>query len=49
MKKVFAMFDQSKTGFVSTDKFDNILRQLGSTFDEDDLQNKIVEVDKESG
>jgi len=45
MKKVFAMFDQAKSGFVATDKFSNILNQLGSTFDEDELSSKIKEVD----
>ncbi|XP_018028167.1 troponin C, isoallergen Bla g 6.0101 [Hyalella azteca] len=48
MKKVFAMFDQGKTGFVETSEFGNILRQLGSNVDDDELQAKIDEVDKES-
>lgn len=47
MKKVFAMFDQTKTGFVETNKFGNILNQLGSNVDEGDLQAKIDEVDKD--
>jgi len=47
MRKVFAMFDQSKTGFVETSKFVNILNTLGQNFDEDDLKVKITEVDAE--
>ncbi|KAF2358071.1 EF-hand domain [Trinorchestia longiramus] len=47
MRKVFAMFDQSKTGFVETNKFVNILNTLGQNFDEDDLKQKIDEVDTE--
>ena len=48
MKKVFAMFDQAKTGFVETSKFVNILNTLGQNFDEDELKVKIEEVDSES-
>lgn len=48
MKKVFAMFDQAKTGFVETNKFVNILNTLGQNFDEDDLKQKIEEVDTAS-
>ncbi|XP_018014714.1 troponin C [Hyalella azteca] len=47
MRKVFAMFDQAKTGFVETNKFVNILNTLGQNFDEDDLSAKIEEVDSE--
>ena len=42
------MFDQSKTGFVETNKFVNILNTLGQNFDEDDLKVKIDEVDTAS-
>lgn len=45
MRKVFAMFDQTKSGFVETNKFVNILNTLGQNFDEDDLKVKIDEVD----
>jgi len=47
MRKVFAMFDQSKTGFVETNKFVNIINTLGLNLDEDDLKVKITEVDPE--
>jgi len=47
MKKLFATFDAAKTGFVSTDRFPDILQQLGSNFDDDELQMKITDVDKE--
>jgi len=46
MKKIFATFDQGKTGFVSTDKFADILGQLGCNCDEDDLATRIADVDK---
>merc|ERR1712168_557904 len=47
MKKVFAMFDQGKTGFVECSKFVNILNTLGQTFDEDELKQRIIENDPE--
>jgi len=47
MRKVFAMFDQAKTGFVETNKFVNIINTLGLNLDEDDLKVKITEVDPE--
>jgi len=47
MRKVFAMFDQGKSGFVETNKFVNILNTLGQSFDEDELEAKIEEVDTE--
>lgn len=48
MKKVFAMFDQGKTGFVECSKFVNILNTLGQAFDEDELKNRIAENDPNS-
>jgi len=47
MKKVFATFDQGGTGFVDTDRFSDILQQFGSNFDDDELQSKIDEIDKD--
>jgi len=47
MKKLFAMFDQGKTGFVETSKFMDILSQLGSNVGEFELQTKIEEIDPE--
>ena len=48
MKKVFNMFDQTKSGFVETSKFVNILSQLTANVDEFALEAKIEEVDAES-
>lgn len=48
MKKVFAMFDQGKTGFVECSKFVNILNTLGQAFDEDELKARIAENDPNS-
>ena len=48
MKKVFAMFDQGKTGFVECSKFVNILNTLGQTFDEEELKAAIERNDPES-
>jgi len=47
MKKVFATFDQGGTGMVDTDRFSDILQQFGSNFDDDELQAKIDEIDKD--
>merc|ERR1719452_307783 len=47
MKKIFATYDPSKTGFVDTEQFGPILTQLGSNFDDEELQIKIDEVDDE--
>ena len=48
MKKVFAMFDQDKTGFVECDKFVNILNTLGQSFDEEALKTNIAKFDPDS-
>ena len=48
LRKIFAMFDQGKTGFVETSKFVNILNTLGQTFDEDELKQRIEENDPNS-
>merc|ERR1719154_360084 len=47
MKKIFATYDPSKTGFVDTEQFGPILTQLGSNFDDEELQIKIDDVDDE--
>ncbi|XP_076048707.1 troponin C-like isoform X2 [Oratosquilla oratoria] len=45
LRKIFQMFDQAKTGFVECTKFVNILNTLGQTFDEDELNERILEFD----
>jgi len=47
MKKVFSTFDPDKTGFVGNDKIPDILQQFGAEYDEDELESRIDDVDKE--
>ena len=42
------MYDKEKTGFVQTENFVIILNNLDKEFDEDELKNKINEVDDAS-
>jgi len=45
LQKAFNMFDRDKTGSIATNMMSTILRTLGQTFEEDDLQLLIDEVD----
>jgi len=45
LRKAFDMFDREKTGCIETNMVSTILRTLGQTFEENDLQNLIDEVD----
>lgn len=45
LQKAFDMFDRDKTGSIATNMMSTILRTLGQTFEEDDLQLLIDEVD----
>ena len=39
------MFDRDKKGYIHTNMVSTILRTLGQTFEENDLQQLIVEID----
>jgi Ca2+-binding EF-hand superfamily protein len=45
LRKAFDMFDREKTGQIETSMCGTILRTLGQTFDEGDLESIIEEVD----
>lgn len=45
LQKAFDMFDRDKTGSIATSMMSTILRTLGQTFEESDLQLLIDEVD----
>jgi len=45
LKKAFNMFDREKTGSIATSMMSTILRTLGQTFEEDDLNLLIEEID----
>jgi len=45
LRKAFDMFDREKTGQIETNMCGTILRTLGQTFDEGDLESIIEEVD----
>jgi len=45
LQKAFDMFDRDKTGSIETQMMSTILRTLGQTFEESDLQLLIDEVD----
>jgi len=45
LKKAFNMFDREKTGSIATNMMSTILRTLGQTFEEDDLELLIEEID----
>jgi Ca2+-binding EF-hand superfamily protein len=47
LKKTFAMFDNTKSGFIDTEKIKTILNTLGQNFDEDELAAVIEENDAE--
>lgn len=45
MKKVFAFFDDEKTGFVSAKNLRRIVKQLGQNIDEQELQEMVDKAD----
>jgi len=45
LRKAFDMFDQQKTGAIHTSKVSTILRTLGQSFEEKELQELIKEID----
>jgi len=47
MKKIYNGYDPTKKGFIDNSKIVEILQMMGSNFDDEELQEKIEEVDKE--
>ncbi len=47
LRKAFDMFDRDKKGFIHTNMVSTILRTLGQTFEEGDLQALIIEIDSD--
>jgi len=47
LRKAFDMFDRDKKGFIHTNMVSTILRTLGQTFEEGDLQALIAEIDQD--
>nr|QGQ62246.1 Troponin C [Demodex brevis] len=45
LRKAFDMFDRQKKGYIACNMVSTILRTLGQTFEESDLQQLIVEID----
>ena len=45
LRKAFDMFDRDKKGYIHTNMVSTILRTLGQTFEENDLQQLIIEID----
>lgn len=45
LRKAFDMFDREKKGHIHTNMVSTILRTLGQTFEEKDLQQLITEID----
>ena len=45
LRKAFDMFDREKKGYIHTNMVSTILRTLGQTFEEGDLQALIAEID----
>nr|QGQ62245.1 Troponin C [Demodex brevis] len=45
LRKAFDMFDREKKGYIACNMVSTILRTLGQTFEESDLQQLIVEID----
>lgn len=45
LRKAFDMFDREKKGHIHTNMVSTILRTLGQTFEEKDLQTLITEID----
>jgi len=45
LQKAFDMFDRDKTGSIATNMMSTILRTLGQTFEESDLEILISEID----
>lgn len=45
MRKVFAFFDDEKTGFVSAKNLRRIVKQLGQNIDEQELQEMVDKAD----
>ena len=45
LKRAFDMFDREKKGSIACNNVGSILRTLGQTFEESDLQALIAEVD----
>lgn len=46
MQKVFNMFDEDKTGFISCDKFPSVMKELGAPYDEEELRSRIEDIDE---
>jgi len=47
LRKAFDMFDREKKGYIHTNMVSTILRTLGQTFEEGDLQALIAEIDQD--
>nr|UKO95428.1 troponin c [Demodex canis] len=45
LRKAFDMFDREKKGYIACNMVSTILRTLGQTFEESDLQQLIIEID----
>ncbi len=45
LQKAFDMFDRDKTGSIATNMMSTILRTLGQTFEESDLEMIISDID----
>lgn len=45
LRKAFDMFDREKKGYIACNMVSTILRTLGQTFEESDLQQLIEEID----
>jgi len=47
LKKAFDMFDREKKGFIHSSMVGTILRTLGQSFEESDLQELLTEIDSD--
>jgi len=47
MQKVFNQFDSEKTGFMTVNKFPDVMKELGAPYDEEELKSRIEEIDEQ--